>query len=67
MVVQFEQKKLENEVVDMLLSDQHIILAVNYLPLPQPANKKESTNSVVATRIVIKFEMKTMQSIRLRT
>ncbi|CAF3717376.1 unnamed protein product [Rotaria socialis] len=66
MVVQFEQKKLENEVVDMLLSDQHIILAVNYLPLPQPANKKESTNSVVA-RIVIKFEMKTMQSIRLRT
>ncbi|CAF2069121.1 unnamed protein product, partial [Rotaria magnacalcarata] len=56
-------KKLEYKIVDMLLSDQHIILAVNHMSLPQPTN-----NSVVA-RIVIKhmFEMKTMQTIRLRT
>ncbi|CAF2056554.1 unnamed protein product [Rotaria magnacalcarata] len=45
-------KKLQNKVVDMLLSDQHIILAVNHVSLPQSTNKKESTISVV-TRIVI--------------
>ncbi|CAM4851521.1 unnamed protein product [Rotaria magnacalcarata] len=45
-------KKLQNKVVDMLLNDQHIILAVNHVSLPQSTNKKESTISVV-TRIVI--------------
>ncbi|CAF1147923.1 unnamed protein product [Rotaria sordida] len=65
-------RKLEYHIVDMLLSDQHIVLAVNHIPLlQQQTNKttnKEST-SLTAARIVIKdmFDMKTIQTIRLRT
>jgi WD40 repeat protein len=41
-------RKLEYEVVDMILTDEHIVLAVNH-----PSSKKESTNTVAA-RIIIK-------------
>ncbi|CAF5014839.1 unnamed protein product, partial [Rotaria sp. Silwood1] len=64
-------RRLEYKIVDMLLSDQHIVLAVNHVPLLQQTNdttNKEST-SLIAARIVIKdmFDMKTIQTIRLRT
>ncbi|CAF4138084.1 unnamed protein product, partial [Rotaria sp. Silwood2] len=64
-------RKLEYKIVDMLLSDQHIVLAVNHEPSLQQTNtatNKESTSLIVA-RIIIKdmFEMKTIQTIRLRT
>lgn len=45
-------RKLEYQVVDMILSDEHIVLAVNHVPSNKIQNK-ESTN-VVAARIVIK-------------
>ncbi|UJR10639.1 hypothetical protein I4U23_014834 [Adineta vaga] len=58
-----QKKKLEYSVVDMILSDQHIVLGVNHIPTAQ------QTKGLVAARIVIKdmFEMKTIQTIRLRT
>jgi len=63
-----QTKRFEYQVVDMLLSDQHIILAVNHLPSSK-LTTKESTTNLVAARIIIKdmFEMKTVQTIRLRT
>jgi WD40 repeat protein len=45
-------KKLEYQVIDMILSDQHIILAVNHIPLNK-INNKESNHNIVA-RIIIK-------------
>jgi len=58
-------KKLDVQVVDMILSDEHIVLAVNN---PVKTINKESKN-LVAARIIIKdmFDMKTIQTIRLRT
>lgn len=49
-------KKLDYQVVDMLLSDQNIILAVNHLPTAQQASKSpnKNSNSLVAARIIIK-------------
>lgn len=51
-----QTRKLEYRVVDILLSEEHIVLAVNHVPSPEHTNKttnKEATNSVAA-RIVIK-------------
>jgi hypothetical protein len=45
-------RKLEYQVVDMILSDEHIILAVNHVPSNKIINK-EST-SLAAARIIIK-------------
>ena len=47
-------EKLQNKVLDRLFSDPNIILAVNHLPLSQPTNKKESTNSIIV-RIVMQL------------
>jgi hypothetical protein len=41
-------RKLEYNIVDMILSDQHIVLAVNYLPSLQ------QSKDLVAARIIIK-------------
>lgn len=41
-------RKLEYDVVDMVLSDQHIVLAVNHVPQTQ------SNKNLVAARVVIK-------------
>jgi WD40 repeat protein len=45
-------RKLEYQVVDMILSDQHIVLAVNHITSNKIINK-ESTNNIAA-RIIIK-------------
>jgi len=45
-------RKLEYQVVDLILCDQHIVLAVNHIPSNKIINK-ESTNNVAA-RIIIK-------------
>jgi WD40 repeat protein len=45
-------RKFEYEVVDMILSDEHIVLAVNHLPSNKNI-KKESTN-IIAARVIIK-------------
>ena len=47
-----QTKRLEYQVVDLLLSDQHIILAVNHLSSAR-STSKESTH-LVAARIIIK-------------
>ncbi|CAF3865097.1 unnamed protein product [Adineta steineri] len=56
-------RRLEYNVVDMILSDQYIVLAVNHIPSLQ------QTKDSSAARVVVKdmFEMKTIQTIRLRT
>jgi WD40 repeat protein len=45
-------KKFEYQVVDMIISDEHIVLAVNHAPSNKTMNK-ESTH-LVAARIIIK-------------
>ena len=45
-------RKLEYDVVDMILTDEHIVLAVNHTHAKK-TNNKESTN-LVAARIIIK-------------
>ncbi|CAF4026169.1 unnamed protein product, partial [Rotaria sordida] len=58
-------RKFEYHIVDMLLSDQYIILAVNDHSTSK--EKTDSTSSNIA-RIIIKdmFEMTTIQATRLR-
>ncbi|CAF1245717.1 unnamed protein product [Adineta ricciae] len=53
-------RKFEYQVIDMILSDQYIVLAVNH-------QKNDPTSGMA--RIIIKdlFEMTTIQTIRLRT
>ncbi|UJR35190.1 hypothetical protein I4U23_027957 [Adineta vaga] len=55
-------RKFEYRVIDMILNDQYIILAVNQ-------QKTDSSSSSAMARVIIKnlFEMTTIQSIRLRT
>ncbi|CAF1645800.1 unnamed protein product [Adineta steineri] len=68
-------RKFEYHVVDMLLSDQYIILAVNHSsPIEKRSESTSSSSSstqtsAVIARVIIKdmFEMITIQTIRLRT
>jgi WD40 repeat protein len=46
-------KKLEYQIVDMILSDEYIVLAVNHMLSNKILNNKESIN-LVAARIIIK-------------
>ncbi|CAF5113243.1 unnamed protein product, partial [Rotaria magnacalcarata] len=49
-------RKLDYHVIDMLLSEKHIVLAVNHVTSSQQTNKKLNKESarVVAARIIIK-------------
>ena len=46
-------KKLEYQIVDMNLTDEHIVLAVNHSS-PMKSTQKDSTTHAVAARIIIK-------------
>ena len=46
-------KKLEYQIVDMILTDEHIVLAVNHSS-PMKSTQKDSTTHAVAARIIIK-------------
>ncbi|CAF4197890.1 unnamed protein product [Rotaria socialis] len=65
------KRKLDYHVIDMILSEKHIVLAVNHVTSSPQTNQKlnKKSASVVAARIIIKdmFEMKTIQTIRLHT